>query len=364
MTTTSNYGRWKARAASAGRPTTAHLELTYRCNVQCRHCFQDRHHAKDAMALEDWKRVVDEAREAGVLVVTLSGGEALLSPHFWPLAEHIRARGLAFRVFTNGVLLNKRNCRRLAALQPLSVEVSIFSLDPAVHDGVTQAPGSLRKALRGLAMLHYLGVTTKLKCPLLDTSTKDYADVRALAERLGASVAFDPGITPRFNGDLAPTACRGDEHFLVEFFRDPQTRHHELKDLPPRKPGDAICGIARTFTVVGPDGRVLPCVHIQQPVGNVKQEGLLRIWEHSPTLQKLRQTTYADLPTCNGCPRSGYCGRCSAVALLEDGDFHGPSSRACELAELKEQAWGVPPPAGVREKTGTTAGKRLLQVLR
>jgi hypothetical protein len=51
------------------------------------------------------------------------------------------------------------------------------------------------------------------------------------------------------------------------------------------------------------------------------------------------------LPVCGGCPRSGYCDRCSALALLEDGDLDGPSSRACSIAEARERAWGVPPPA-------------------
>lgn len=341
----SRFNAWRAKAAEQGRPTQAHFELTYRCNVTCRHCFQDRKAAPDELSLADWKRVVDELRDAGVLVITLSGGEAMLSPHFWPLAEHIRERGLAFRVYTNGMLLSSRNCRRLAALQPASVEISIFSLDASVHDGVTRAPGSLKKALRGLARLHHLGVRTKIKCPLLDTSTKDFRDVRALADRFECGVLFDPGITPRFNGDLQPTTCRGDEVFLVEYFEDPRTRANSFKRTEPRRPDEAICGIARSFTVVAPDGRVLPCTHIQQSAGNVRDASWAQVWDHSPVLTKLRSTTWKDLHSCNGCERSGYCGRCSAVALLEDGDFHGPSSRACQIAELKERAWGLPAPA-------------------
>ena len=343
----SHYGAWRQKAAQVGRPTQAHFELTYRCNVSCRHCFQDRKAAPDELTLKDWKRVVDELRDAGVLVITLSGGEALVSPHFWPLAEHIRARGLAFRLYTNGVMLTSSNCRRLAKLQPASVEISIFSLDAAVHDGVTRAPGSLRKALRGVARLHHLHVPTKIKCPLLDTSSGDFRDVRALAERFGCSVLFDPGITPRFNGELQPTTCRGDDVFLLEYFEDPATRQSSFKRTEPRRPDEAICGIARSFTVVAPDGRVLPCTHLQQSAGNVREQTWLSVWDGAPLLKTLRETTWKDLPTCGSCSRSGYCGRCSAVALLENGDFHGPSSRACHIAGLKEQAWGIaaPPPA-------------------
>jgi radical SAM protein with 4Fe4S-binding SPASM domain len=355
------FAQWKHRSAQAGRPTGAHFELTYRCNLRCRHCFQDRHAARDEMTLTDWMRTVDELRNAGVLIITVSGGEAMLSPHFWPLLEHIRSRGLAFRVFTNGMLLTREACKRFVLLRPASVEVSIFSLNPALHDGVTGAPGSLHRAVKGLFRLHRLGVRTKVKSPLLDQSGADFQRVRALAEWLGASVVFDPGITPRFDGGLAPTACRGDDELLLEYFSDPKTQLTGFTRVEPRGPGDPICGIARTFTVIAPDGRVLPCTHVQQAVGNVRHSSWTETWTGSPVLQALRRTTYGDLPVCGSCAKSGYCGRCSAVAMLEDGDFHGPSSRACKVAEIKERAWGLPSlPVPPRVTTGTSARLRVL----
>jgi radical SAM protein with 4Fe4S-binding SPASM domain len=354
----SRYQAWSRKALSTGRPLSAHFELTYHCNVRCRHCFQDRDAAPQELGREEWLRAVDQAREAGVLTVSLSGGEAMLSPHFWPVAERVRELGMALRVFTNGVMLDRANCRRLAGLHPSSVEVSVFSLRPEIHDDVTRAPGSLRKAIRGLVRLRRLGVRTKIKCPLVDVASGDFREVRSLAERLGSGVVFDPYIYPRFDGDQAPTRCRGDDQILYEYFVDPATLATEMRPLHPRQPSDPICGIARSFTVVAPDGRVLSCPLIQEPVGNLREQGLLQIWNESPTLLRLRGTTYGDLPVCGSCPRNAYCDRCSATALLEDGDFFGPSSRACHVAEVKERAWGVPAPAGAVPKK-----RKLLRVV-
>jgi radical SAM protein with 4Fe4S-binding SPASM domain len=337
---------FQARAARRAVPLTVHLELTYRCNVRCVHCYQDRTSAPRELSRAEWLGVVDQARAAGAMVLTLSGGEALLSPHFWAVAERARSVGLALRVFTNGLLLGRDVVARLRALRPLAVEVSIFSVRPARHDAVTGAPGSLARAVRGLVRLRRAGVPTVVKCPLLAVSGDDHAAVRRLAGRLGAGTIFDPHISPRADGGAGPTRCRGDDATLEAYFADPATRETERVAAPPT-PGDrAPCGMARTFAVVSPEGEVLPCPMLQVSAGSVRDAPLERIWRESALLLRLRARRFADLATCGTCPRSGYCDRCSASALLEDGDLDGPSSRSCHVAAVRERAWGIAPPPG------------------
>lgn len=342
---TGSYAALQMLAASRNVPLTVHLELTYRCNVRCVHCFQDRNAAPKELTTSEWTAALDQARAAGALVVTLSGGEALLSPHFWPVAEHARSLGLAVRVFTNGVLLTRATVARLRALRPMSVEVSLFSVRPETHDAVTRAPGSFVKALRGLFRLRRAGIPTALKCPILSASGDDYAAVRGLAERLGAGVAFDAHIQPRSDGMLAPTRCRGDDVTVVSYFADPVTQGYERRPLTPVPADRAPCSMARNFLVLSPEGEVLPCPMLQISAGSVRRERLDVLWRESPLLRRLRDRRFGDLETCGTCPRSGYCDRCSATALLEDGDLDGPSSLACHIAELRERAWGLPAPA-------------------
>jgi AdoMet-dependent heme synthase len=327
-------------------PLTTHLEVTYRCNARCVHCFQDRGAAPRELSTDEWITVVNQVRAAGALILTLSGGEALLSSSFWPVAEHARRIGLAVRVFTNGLLLTRANVARLRALRPLSVEVSIFSLRPERHDAVTKVPGSLARALRGLFRGKRAGIPLVIKCPLLSVSGDDYAEVRALAERLGASVVFEPHIFPRSDGHMAPTRCRGDDATLGSYFADPVTQGYDRRTLLQVAPECHPCGMARTFLVVSPEGELLPCPVLQASAGNVRRERLDVLWREAPLLQRLRSRTFGALRGCGTCPRSGYCDRCSAMALLEDGDLDGPSSRACHIAELRERAWGLPAPAG------------------
>jgi radical SAM protein with 4Fe4S-binding SPASM domain len=330
-------------------PLSVHLELTQACNARCAHCFQDQAHAASPAELTaaEWVSAVDQARAAGALFVTLSGGEAMLSPHFWTVAEHACRLGLAVRVFTNGLALRASAVRRLAALRPFAVEVTLISTRADRHDAVTCVPGSLARAVRGLVRLRRAGVRTVVKCPLLASTAEDHAAVRRLAERLGASVSFDPAIFPGADGNPSPTRCRGDDRALARFFADPATAAVPPGPAAPRA-GDAVpCGMARTFAVISPEGDLFPCPVLRRPAGNLRRTPLCVLW-HAPLMERLRARRFGDLAGCATCPRSGYCNRCSAMALLEDGDLDGPSSRACHLAELRERVWGCggPPPTG------------------
>jgi radical SAM protein with 4Fe4S-binding SPASM domain len=157
-------------------------------------------------------------------------------------------------------------------------------------------------------------------------------------------VLFDPQIFPAADGGRGPTRCRGDDQMIEGYFADPVTRGYDRRSTAPTLPDRATCGMGRSFAVVSPEGEVLPCPILQISAGSVRKERLDAIWSDSPVLQRLRARRFGELPVCGTCPRSGYCDRCSAMALLEDGDLDGPSSRACHIAELRERAWGLPAP--------------------
>jgi len=333
----------RARATLACQLLSAHLELTYRCNARCAHCYQSIRSAEGELDVSAWISAVEQVREAGALFASISGGEPLLSPHFWPVAERARQLGMGIRVFTNGLLLSRVCVDRLAQLRPASVEVSIFSLRPPAHDAVTGVPGSLGKTLRGLFRLRDAGVVTVLKCPLLAASASDHDLVLRLGERLGAGVVFDPLISPRTDGHPGPLRCRGEDSTLQALLADPaMTRSRGLTSpIPADLP---TCTMGRNQAVISPRGEVFSCPLHRVSAGSLQEASLRQIWTQSPVFQKLRTRRFGQLSVCGTCPRSGYCRRCSAIALLEDGDLDGPSSRACHIAELVERAHGVPAP--------------------
>src|SRR3989442_1687737 len=125
------------RAAELGVPMGVHLDITYRCNERCVHCYLD-HDDAGEMSFVEIGHLLGEMAEAGVFQLTISGGEPLLRKDFFAIVR--RARDLAFNVKlkTNGVLIGEAEATALRELYLDSVQISIYSHRAEVHDGITK----------------------------------------------------------------------------------------------------------------------------------------------------------------------------------------------------------------------------------
>ena len=94
--------------------------------------------------------IVWQLAEAGTFFLTLTGGEVFMRRDFLEILAHARALHFSVTIFTTGTLLTPETAARVAALHPLSVEVSIYSARPEIHDRVTRIPGSHARSLRAL----------------------------------------------------------------------------------------------------------------------------------------------------------------------------------------------------------------------
>ncbi len=85
-------------------PMQSTLELTYRCNERCKHCYlatyDDQDDGRPVLTLEEWKNIFDQLAEVGVLLLVFIGGEAMMHPHFWSIAEHAAQRQFALTLIT------------------------------------------------------------------------------------------------------------------------------------------------------------------------------------------------------------------------------------------------------------------------
>ncbi len=138
-----------AKALNMNVPLSAHLDLTYRCNERCVHCYLD-HHDHGEMTTAEIKDLLDQMAEAGVFYLTISGGEIMMRRDFFEILEHARLRTFCIKLKTNGILIRKQEADRIKALGVESVQVSIYSHIPEVHDAITKLPGSLEQSVEAI----------------------------------------------------------------------------------------------------------------------------------------------------------------------------------------------------------------------
>ena len=332
------------KALKLNVPLSVQLDLTYRCNERCVHCYLD-HEDYGEMSTAEIKHLLEEMAEAGVFILTLSGGEIFLRKDFFEILEYAR-RKLTFcvKLKTNAILIREAEAARIRDLGVESVQISIYSHRPEIHDAITLVPGSLKRSLDAARFLKSQGLRVILANVLMEQNVRDYQALRAMAAEMGLESTIDPTITPMMDGDRSVLSLGIDRDALRQVFRDsslvgnveefcaiaPPADENSLEALP--------CSASHTTCYVSPYGDVFPCVQFPLPTGNVRKQRFIDIWRHSDRMNDVRSIRLKDLTTCTSCSHVSNCSRCPGLAYME-GNMRGPSSQDCERSFAKT---GIP----------------------
>lgn len=322
------------KALALGVPLGVQLDLTYRCNERCVHCYLD-HDDHGEMTTGEIKHLLDEMVEAGVFILTFSGGEILLRKDFFEILEYARKLMFCVKLKTNAMLIREREAARIRELGVESIQVSIYSHRPEVHDAITLVPGSLKRSVNAIRFLKSQGLRVVIANVLMTQNMADYPGVRALAAELGVESTLDPTVTPMMDGNRSILSLSIGNTALKQVFGDetligdvnefcavaPSPGEDDLQSLP--------CSAGHTSCYVSPYGDLYPCVQFPLPSGNVREQRFVDIWRHSAQLNEVRSIRIKDLPSCSQCIHVAKCTRCPGLAYME-GNMRGPSTQDCE----------------------------------
>jgi len=331
------------KALALNIPLSVQVDLTYRCNERCVHCYLD-HDDHGEMTTEEIKHLLDEMAGAGVFILTLSGGEIFVRKDFFEILEYARQRTFCVKLKTNAILIREAEAARIRDLGVESIQISIYSHRPEVHDGITLVRGSLERSLDAIRFLKSQGLRVVMANVLMIQNVQDYTGVRALADELGVECTLDPTITPMMDGNRSVLSLNVDQSALQRVFRDTGLVGNVDEFCAIAAPADENalsslpCSASHTTCYVSPYGDVFPCVQFPLPTGNVRKQRFLDIWRHSDQMNDVRSIRIKDLTTCTQCSHVSNCSRCPGLAFME-GNMRGPSTQDCEKSFART---GVP----------------------
>lgn len=141
-----------ARATGRKFPAMVTLSLTDRCNFRCEYCKLPELD-RDEMPTEDWLRAIDELADAGMMRVSLMGGEPLVRKDIGVMIDRLKARGVNVAMNTNGWLVP----RRMEDVQKLDLVCVTLDGPPEVHD-VQRHKGSQARALHAIELMRSRGM--------------------------------------------------------------------------------------------------------------------------------------------------------------------------------------------------------------
>lgn len=350
-----------ARAMALGIPLSVQLDLTYRCNERCIHCYLD-HEDHGEMTTAEILGLLDQLAAAGVFFLNVSGGEIFMRPDLFTIIEHARKLQFSVKLKTNGVMIREAKARRIAALGVEAVQISLYSHDAATHDEITKLRGSFKRTVEGARLLRDAGVKVIFANVLMQQNADHYKQVQALAAEMGIRYEVDATITPMMDGDRGIVALNMDGGRLAAIMHDTTLLGDQAERLLAAPSGPTPldeayktlpCSAGHTACYVSPYGDVFPCVQFPFKVGNVREQAFIDIWKHSPQLNEVRAIRVSDLEGCSSCVHGSSCARCPGLAYLE-GNMRGPSIQDCEKSFART---GVPS-YNLLRKQGAGAGPK------
>ncbi len=328
--------------AKSGAPMSAMIEIADRCNEVCVHCYQVQGQ-KGEVSTDDWRRILDELAQMGVLFLTVSGGEATLRHDFLDIIAYARKLKFAVKLYTNGLTMTAELARALSRLAVQEVQISLYSVRAEVHDWVTGVPGSWQRTVAGVTHLVREGVHVVIKSPLMKLNVDEVGAYVELALGLGADYSVDPTLDPREDGDRTPEmfALSDDEYLRV--MSDPKLSVIRSSDHEAPLDG-SVCGACSGSVHVEANGEVRPCTQLSVGLGNALHDGVRNAWERGDEARAIRELTWGSIHGCRDCDLRAHCARCFATARNDGGDALGPYEDACRRARLNYQLMNASAP--------------------
>lgn len=324
--------------------TNLQIELTSRCNERCVHCYIPHENKTDDITPELFYATLNQCRDIGVLNLTLSGGEPLLHKNFCEFLRKCKEYDFSVNILSNLTLLTDDIIMEMKANRLSSVQVSLYSMNPSIHDAITQLPGSHERTKTNILKLLDHDIPMQISCPTMKQNKNCFRDVIKWANehKIRATTDFIMMAKYDYTTDnlanrLAPSEV---QTVITDIINHDTTYQDQLKqaDFTQDKDtsNDIICGVCISTICMVANGNVYPCAGWQDyVVGNIKDTPLIDIWNNSEKVKYLRSLRKKDFPKCLNCDDKAFCAMCMVRNANEgNGDPLKINEHFCTVAKI------------------------------
>ncbi|MBW2647041.1 MAG: radical SAM protein [Deltaproteobacteria bacterium] len=315
-------------------PFYVQFELTYRCNLSCRHCYIA-HNKEKELTFKEVTSILDQLVEMRTFYLCFTGGEIFTRKDFLDIAWYAKEKGFSLILLTNGTLITDKEINELRKIAPLGIEISLLGARAETHDFITKTPGSFNKAVSAIKELSGQGVMVTIKTTLMKKNVMEYQEIKSLCQGLGVHVKSGAEIIPRMDGRNDAQGYQISWEDRLKYLGQDESSDCQVKDMAEYR--SLVCKAGKAVASISPCGDIQPCILMPIRLGNLKENTFREIWypENNSILSEIRSMTDSDLKICFECKLAGFCTRCPGTTYLETGDLLAPSPIACEQARWR-----------------------------
>lgn len=318
------------------KPHLTHLqiELTSRCNERCLHCYIPHENKNSDIQPKLYYSVLEQCKEMGVLGLTLSGGEPIEHPLFLEFFKAAKKYDFSLNVLSNLTLLTDEIVKEMKSSRISSVQVSLYSMNPEIHDKITTIKGSFEKTKSSIMKLISNDIPLQISCPVMRENKDSLMDVFDWGNRNKVRVVTDYNIMAHYDhtiGNLTHRLTVEETGEIIKGMLEHDIEYQNMlkssdywqnkKKYTQWNPDDILCGVCVASICMVSNGNVYPCAGWQDYIcGNLYEQSLKEIWENSPKTNWLRNIRKKDFPQCAQCKNQKYCSICMVRNANEDPD--------------------------------------------
>ena len=336
-------------------PTTINLEITDKCNANCRHCYnfwRPDHQRTTSMTCRQIDTLVEMMANSGVFHVVLSGGEPFSNFRVLVHAcERLQGSGISISVNSNLMTATPQRLERLRRAGVDHILTSLNSFDPVINDALVQVKGAHGRIVAGITAARKAGIRVSANMILNRENMDQVYETALLAHRLGCQKIFATRVVPPVN----PPKGLDQQVFRLH----PEQIRHSLDQLIAARDetgimigslvGYPLCflkDLVKYSDFVGrgcpaqaghrmsinADGTAHCCVHEAKGYGNVFEIGIAAAYRKMHTWHKAGFRHSA----CRKCPWEKLClSGCRMSALGHNGSMTAADPLMGSPAEIK-----------------------------
>ena len=314
----------EARARESATPINGQFELTPLCNLDCKMCYvhlrADQLRGQEILDTDTWKKLIDQAYEAGMFQVTLTGGECLTYPGFKELYLYLHSKGCQITVLTNGVLLDDEWIAFFRAHPPAVIQVTLYGSDEETYERVTghRYAGTVTEHVRNIKEA---GLTVVLSVtPSIYLGDNIFSLLR-MGKEMEISVYINTSLfDPRKETGRSGAEDDVDVESYARIWRYRQKLlGEEAGEIPPEslpEPGGPcrvckerglLCGGGRSGFVIDWKGIMHPCNRLSFDSYPLR-DGFEKAWRQINEFAE----NFPQVAECKGCAYESVCDVCAA----------------------------------------------------
>lgn len=339
-------------------PENVEIHFTHKCNLACRHCFQSSSPTSSKfheISKTSWTQIFNNLEYYNVYNIILSGGEPLYYAEFNTLFSEIVYKRLRFNILTNGIGVNKDNCKLLSKPN-VKLTISMDGYNSELHDFL-RGKGAYAKLIQSIKLL--LSVNAKINI--------SYTIHRKNYKYIEEFIDFALGMKIKSVGFLLidPLGRANNNSYLLFNYDEMNEITNSISKLKEKFKGKIhieytdpmslnvgnekskiiSCSAGTNRIAIDPNGIIYPCAMAfgeeELIIGNAVDDNLKEIWEKSAKWNLFRGGISVDeIEGCCNCKLKEACSlkNCRLKSYQESKNMYGKPI-GCQYDRIQNESY-------------------------